>query len=109
MSVGNRDYLPRLQTLLVFLILNGMAKTKLAILPFLSCGEIMKNAIGLSQRELCEGKLEWKEQVVFYLKMLLIVDWRGARETRVKINVISVEFRVCLFRQINTPKPSHSL
>ena len=31
MSVGKRDYLSRLQTLLVFLILNGMAKTKLAI------------------------------------------------------------------------------
>ena len=46
MSVGNRDYLSRLQTLLVFSILNGMAKTKLAILSFLCCGEIVKNSIG---------------------------------------------------------------
>ena len=29
--IGNRDCLSRLQTLLVFLILNGTAKTKLAI------------------------------------------------------------------------------
>ena len=43
MSVGKTDYLSRLQILLVFLILNGMAKRKLAILPFLCCGEIMKN------------------------------------------------------------------
>ena len=45
MSVGKRYYLLRLQTSLVFLILNGMAKTKLAILPFLCCGEIMKTFI----------------------------------------------------------------
>ena len=44
MSVGKRDYFLRLQTLLVFLILNGVAKTKLAILPFLCCGEIVKNS-----------------------------------------------------------------
>ena len=43
MSGGKRDYLLRLQTLLVFIILNGMAKMKLAILPFLSCGVIVKN------------------------------------------------------------------
>ena len=45
MSFGKRDYLPRLQTLLFILILNGMAKTKFAILPFLCCGEIVKNCI----------------------------------------------------------------
>ena len=45
MSVSKRDYLSRLQTLLVSLILNGMAKTKLAILPFSCCGEIVKNSI----------------------------------------------------------------
>ena len=45
MSVGKRDYLSRLQTLLIFLILNGTAKTKLAILPFLCCEEIVKNSI----------------------------------------------------------------
>ena len=45
MLVGKRVYLPRLQTLLVFVILNGMSKTKLAILPFLCCGEIVKNSI----------------------------------------------------------------
>ena len=44
MSVGKRDYLLRLQTLLVFLILNGMAETKLAIPPFLCCEEIVKNS-----------------------------------------------------------------
>ena len=32
-----------LQTLLVFLYLNGMAKMKLAIFPFLCGGEIVKN------------------------------------------------------------------
>ena len=47
MSVGKRDYLSRLQTLLVFLILNGIAKTKLAILAFLDCGEIVKNSNGM--------------------------------------------------------------
>ena len=45
MSVGKMDYLSRLQTLLVFLILIGLAKTKLAILPFLYCGEIVKTPI----------------------------------------------------------------
>ena len=44
MSVGKRDYLSRLETLLVFLILNSIAKTKLAILPFLCCGKIVKNS-----------------------------------------------------------------
>ena len=47
MSVDKRDYLSMLQTLLVFLILNGIAKTKLAILPFLCCGEIVKISIEL--------------------------------------------------------------
>ena len=41
-------YLSRLWTLLVFLILNGMAKTMLAILPLLYCGKIVKNSIGQS-------------------------------------------------------------
>ena len=40
-----RHYLSGFQTLLVFLILNGMAKTMLAILPFLCCGKIVKNSI----------------------------------------------------------------
>ena len=40
MSVGKRDYLTRFQTLLTLLILNGMVKTKLAILPILCCEEI---------------------------------------------------------------------
>ena len=42
MSVGKS-----LQPLLVFLILNGMYKTKQAILPFLCCEEIVKNSTGL--------------------------------------------------------------
>ena len=46
MSVGKRDYLSRLQTLLVFIILNGTAKTKLAKLAFLQCEEIVKNSNG---------------------------------------------------------------
>ena len=45
MSVGKRDCNSRLQTLLFFLILNGKAKTKSAILPFMCCGEIVKNSI----------------------------------------------------------------
>ena len=47
MLVGKRDYLPRLQTLLAFLILSGMAKTKLAIWSFLCCGEFVKSSIYL--------------------------------------------------------------
>ena len=46
MSVGKRDNLTRFQTLLIFLIVNGMIKTKLAILPILCCEEIVKNSIG---------------------------------------------------------------
>ena len=45
MSVDKGNYLSILQTLLVFLILNGTPKTKLAILAFLYCGDIMKNSI----------------------------------------------------------------
>ena len=45
MSVGKRDYLSRSQILWIFLILNSMAKTKLAQLVFLCCGEIVKNSI----------------------------------------------------------------
>ena len=44
MSVVKGHYISRLQTLLVFLILNGTAKMKLAILAFLYCGEIVKNS-----------------------------------------------------------------
>ena len=42
--VDKRDYLSGLPTLLVFLILSGTAKIKLAILEFLYCGEIVKNS-----------------------------------------------------------------
>ena len=41
----NRDYLSRLQTLLVFLIFNGTTKTKLAMLVLSYCGEIVENSI----------------------------------------------------------------
>ena len=44
MSVGKRDNLTRFQTVLALLILNGMVKTKLAILPILCCEEIVKNS-----------------------------------------------------------------
>ena len=44
MSAGERDQLSRLHTLLVFLIFNGTAKTKLAILAFLCCREIVINS-----------------------------------------------------------------
>ena len=44
MSVAWEVYLSRLQTLLVFLILNGMAEMKLALLPFLCCREVVKNS-----------------------------------------------------------------
>ena len=43
---GKKDYLIRFLTLLTLLILNGMVKTKLAILPILWCKEIVKNSIG---------------------------------------------------------------
>ena len=42
MPVNKRDNLSKLQTLSVFLILDGTAKTKLAILEFLHCGEMAK-------------------------------------------------------------------
>ena len=45
MSVDKRDYISRLQTLLVFLILNNTAKVKLAILAFLYCTAKVKLAI----------------------------------------------------------------
>ena len=44
-SRHNRLHISRLQILLVFLMLNGTAKMKLAILAFLYCGEIVKNSI----------------------------------------------------------------
>ena len=44
MSVGEKDYFSRLQTLLVFLILNVTSKIKVAILAFLCFGEIVKNS-----------------------------------------------------------------
>ena len=43
MLVGKRDYLSQLKTSLVFEISNGTDKTKLLILAFLQCGEIVKN------------------------------------------------------------------
>ena len=46
MSVSKRDYISSLQILIVFLIVKGTAKTKLAILPFLYCGEAVKNSCG---------------------------------------------------------------
>ena len=46
MSVGKKFHLSRLQSLLVFRILNCMAKTKLAILPLSCCDEIVKNFNG---------------------------------------------------------------
>ena len=44
MSVGKRDNLTRFQTFLALSTLNGMVKTKLAILPILYCEEIVKNS-----------------------------------------------------------------
>ena len=49
MLAGKAGYLLRLQTLLVFLILNGKAKMKLVILPFLCCREIVKNSSELDE------------------------------------------------------------
>ena len=46
-NIGRRDYLSRLQTLLVFLFLNGTAKTKFAISSFLYRGEMVKNCISV--------------------------------------------------------------
>ena len=47
----NKDYILRLKTsLLHFFISNGRAKTKLAILAFLYCGEFVKNSILLAQQ-----------------------------------------------------------
>ena len=41
----HEDYISRLNTLLHYLIFNGRAKTKLAMLAFLYCGEFVKNSI----------------------------------------------------------------
>ena len=49
MSVGKWDCLLRLPTLLTILILIAAIKTKLAILAFLYCGEIVKNSIAVKQ------------------------------------------------------------
>ena len=38
------DYISSLESLVVLLISNGTAKTKLAILPFWYCGEFVKNS-----------------------------------------------------------------
>ena len=53
MSAGKRDYLSMLWTSLVFLIMNSMAKTKLAILPFVCFSEIGKNSI--ERNPFCEN------------------------------------------------------
>ena len=53
---GKRDYLSRLQTLMVFLILKGTAKTKLAILAFLYCGEIVKILMACAWLKVDYGK-----------------------------------------------------
>ena len=52
MSVGKMDYLSKLEILVVFHILNGTAKTKLAKLALLYCREIVivKNSI-VSQQQ----------------------------------------------------------
>ena len=55
LPVGTRDYLSRLQTLFFIYILNGMAKMKLAILPFLCCREIVKNCTVLPQHDIPSG------------------------------------------------------
>ena len=49
MSVSKWDCLSRLHNLLVFLILNDTAKTKLAVLSLLECGEILKNSTDNSE------------------------------------------------------------
>ena len=53
MSVGKKDNLTRFQTLLALSILNGMVKTKLAILPILYCEEIVKNSSRASSESVC--------------------------------------------------------
>ena len=56
MSVGKRNYLSRLQPWLVFLILINTAKTKLAILQFLYCGEMWKTPMKeIGHRECSQG------------------------------------------------------
>ena len=81
-----KHHLSRLQTLLVLLILNGEAKTKLTILPILCCEEIVKNSIeyriiGInSWRESnsfhlstkCSSKIKWKYFQVTLLKHFLL-------------------------------------
>ena len=50
MSVGIKGVLvSRLQTSLILLLLNGKAKTKLAILVFLYCEEFVKKVISISR------------------------------------------------------------
>ena len=45
MSVGKRDYFFKVADFIGLCNFECMAKTNLAILPFLSCGEVVKNSI----------------------------------------------------------------
>ena len=45
----HEDYISRLHTLLKYLIFNGRAKTKLAMLAFLYCVEFVKNSIEITR------------------------------------------------------------
>ena len=56
--IGKFEYHLRLRTSLV-LVLNGTAKTKLEMLAFLYCGEIVKNSYEGNRVENNLQKLEW--------------------------------------------------
>ena len=57
MTFGKMDYLLRLQTLLVLYISNGTVKTKLAILAFFCCEEVMKNSSVTGRERLIRTRL----------------------------------------------------
>ena len=64
------NYISWIQSLLDELILNGTAKTKLAMLAFLYCEGIVKNSIGLTQYAPCiwiatHGRRDTTEHTTF--------------------------------------------
>ena len=74
MSVGIKYNLSKLQSSLFFLMAwHGMAKTKLAILPFLCCGEIVKNqnATRVYRSKLCTV---YTSRLFFLLVQLLPIE-----------------------------------
>ena len=70
-ELGNQgvhgNYISRIQTLLGELIFNGTIKTKLAMLAFSYCGEIVKNSIADTEGELGGREVVLRQMVRLHL------------------------------------------